>query len=66
MLFQPIYFQKEKIPFTSVIIQENMDALTRKDQALLTNIIDKQFSSFDAFSENIEGYVERESMTVMQ
>lgn len=55
-------FQKEKIPFTSVIILENMDVLTKKDQALLTNIADKQYASFEAFSTSIESYVERESM----
>jgi hypothetical protein len=57
-------FQKENIPFTSVIIHENMEDLSRKDRTLLTNTVDKQFTSFDAFASQFEKYVERESRMV--
>ncbi len=54
-------FQNEKLPFTSVIIHENMENLGPTDRSLLTNTVDKQYTNFAAFTENIHSYVHRES-----
>ncbi len=58
-----LMLQKENVPFTSVIVHENFDGLPKKDKARLTNIVDKQFSSFEGFTDHMEGFILRESMT---
>lgn len=53
-------FQKEAIPFRSAIVLEDLEVLSRKDQARLMSIADKQFPSFTDFKENAPAYFERE------
>lgn len=53
-------FQKQHIPFRSLIIHENFNSLTAFNRNQITNAADKQFASLDDFrAEGIE-YVERE------
>lgn len=59
-----LFLQKEQVHFNSVIILESVDGISRKDQINLMNAVDKQFASFDAFTNNIEAYIARESMIV--
>ncbi len=54
-------FQKSKIPFRSVIVHEDFEALRKKDQSIITNASDKQFSSLRAFTTDGERYLEREA-----
>jgi hypothetical protein len=54
-------FQRNRLPFTSVIIHEDFDALTRKDRKRITSAADKQFTDLDDFKENGLGYIEREA-----
>ena len=54
-------FQIERIPFRSVIVHEDFEnALSKKDQARITNAADKQFATFDDFKANAEQYFARE------
>jgi hypothetical protein len=54
-------FQRNRLPFTSVIIHEDFDALTRKDRKRITSAADKQFTDLDDFKKNSLGYIEREA-----
>ena len=53
-------FQNEAIPFRSAIVLEDLEILSRKDQARLMSIADKQFPSLTDFQENALTYFERE------
>lgn len=53
-------FQNEMIPFRSVAILEDLDVLSKKDQARLMSVIDKEFPSLTDFQENALKYFERE------
>lgn len=53
-------FQKQKIPFRSLIIHEDFDGLSSFYRNQITNMADKQFTSLDDFrAEGIE-YISRE------
>ena len=55
-----LYFQKQKIPFRSLIIHEDFEGLTSFNRNQITNTADKQFTSLDDFrTEGIE-YINRE------
>jgi hypothetical protein len=54
-------FQKEKLRFTSVIVHEDFEVLTKKDRTRITNAADKQFTSLEDFRANAEEYLEREA-----
>lgn len=53
-------FQKAKLPFRSVAVHQEFEALPRKDRSRLTSAIDKQFISLEDFQENVVQYLERE------
>ena len=55
-------FQKRKLPFTSVVVHENFDSLTKHDRTRITSAADKQFPSWEEFLQNIDAYLIRESM----
>ncbi len=58
-------FQIKGIPFRSVIVHQDFESgLTKKDQARITNVADKQFTSLADFTSNGEAYFARESMLV--
>ena len=54
-------FQKQDIPFRSVMIHEDFETgLSKKDQKRITNAADKQFTTLDDFKKDAEGYFARE------
>ena len=53
-------FIQKKISFRSVAIHENFDDLPQKDKSIITNVVDKQFTSFDEFQKLGPEYFERE------
>lgn len=60
-------FQIVKLPFRSVIVHEDFEnGLSKKDQSLITNAADKQFTSLADFRLNAEAYFERESELLSQ
>jgi hypothetical protein len=55
-------FQIKHIPFRSVIVHDDFESgLSKKDQAIITNVADKQFTSLVDFQQNAEMFFERES-----
>ena len=52
-------FQKRGLPFRSVIIHEDFDSLSRFNRNQITNVSDKQFTSFDEFRAEGEAYLDR-------
>lgn len=42
-------FQKNKLPFRSVVIHQDFESLTKTDRQIITNAVDKQFTSLDEF-----------------
>ena len=54
-------FQRNKLPFRSMVVHEDFDKVGRKDKTRLTSACDKQFISLDDFRENAEQYLERET-----
>jgi hypothetical protein len=57
-------YQREHIPFRSVIVHENFESLGKKDQTRITNIADKQFTTFTDFATDAQRYFARESQSV--
>jgi hypothetical protein len=54
-------FQKRNLPFRSVIVHEDFEALRKKDQSIITNASDKQFSNLRAFVEDGKKFFDREA-----
>jgi citrate lyase gamma subunit len=54
-------FQREAIPFRSLVIHENFESLTAFNRQQITNAADKQFYSFDGFKTDSITYLERET-----
>lgn len=54
-------FQKAKLPFKSIAVNENFETLPRKDRTRLTSAVDKQFTDLADFKQNAEQYLEREA-----
>lgn len=54
-------FQRNKLPFRSMVVHEDFDKIWRKDKTRLTSACDKQFTSLDDFRQNAEQYLERET-----
>ena len=57
-------FQMNGIPFRSVIVHDDFEDLSKKDQARITNAADKQFTSLLDFQRNADVYFSRESEVV--
>ena len=53
-------FLRSEIPFRSVVVHENFEALTTKDRRILTNVVDKQFTDLDDFQKSGADYIRRE------
>ena len=53
-------FIRHKLPFRSMVVHEDFDALPRKDRARLTSACDKQFTSLDDFRATARQFLERE------
>jgi hypothetical protein len=54
-------FIAEKLNFSSLIVLESIDVLSKKDQVRLMSAADKQFPSLEDFQKYAEEYIERES-----
>ncbi|MBW1702538.1 MAG: DUF1828 domain-containing protein [Deltaproteobacteria bacterium] len=54
-------FQRASIPFKSVAVHEDFEALSRKDRKRITSAADKQFVDLDDFRNNGEEFMEREA-----
>lgn len=54
-------FQRNKLPFRSMVVHEDFDKIGVKDKKRLTSACDKQFTSLDDFKQNAEQYLERET-----
>lgn len=53
-------FQKQRIPFRSLIVHENIDNLSSFNRNQIMNAADKQFASIDDFCVDGLDYIERE------
>lgn len=53
-------FQKQHLPFRSLVIHEDFENLSSFYRNQITNTVDKQFTSFDDFSAEGMEYIERE------
>jgi len=53
-------FQREKIPFRSLIIHENFDNLSGFNKQQIINAADKQYYTFEGFRTDYKAYFERE------
>jgi hypothetical protein len=52
-------FQKAKLPFRSVVIHQDFESLSRIDRQIITNAVDKQFTSLDEFASSGREAIER-------
>ncbi len=52
-------FQKNQLPFVSLVVHEGFENLPKKDRTRITSAVDKQFVSLDDFTENAVGYLKR-------
>jgi Domain of unknown function DUF1828 len=52
-------FQKAKLPFRSVVVHQNFDSLSKTDRQIITNAVDKQFTSLDEFDGSGHEAIER-------
>ena len=57
-------YQRAKLPHRSLVIHENFDSLSGFNRNQITDIVDKQFTSFDVFKEGQRQYFEREFESV--
>ena len=53
-------FIRHKLPFRSIVVHEDFDALSRKDRSRLTSACDKQFTSLEDFRSGARQFLERE------
>jgi len=53
-------FIRHKLPFRSIVVHEDFDALPRKDRSRLTSACDKQFTSLEDFRSGARQFLERE------
>jgi hypothetical protein len=54
-------FQRSRIPFKSVAVHEDFEALSKKDRKRITSAVDKQFVDLDDFKNHGEEYFIREA-----
>jgi hypothetical protein len=52
-------FQKSKLPFRSVVIHQDFESLNKTDRQIITNAVDKQFTSLDEFAVSGKEAIER-------
>ena len=52
-------FEKAKLPFRSVVVHQNFEALAKNDRSIITNAVDKQFTSLEHFKEHGVATLER-------
>ena len=52
-------FQRNKLPFRSVVIHQDFESLNKTDRQIITNAVDKQFTSLDEFNASGKQAIER-------
>lgn len=52
-------FERNKIPFRSIVVHQDFNALPKKDRSIITSAADKQFISLDDFREHGASALER-------
>jgi Domain of unknown function DUF1828 len=52
-------FQKAKLPFRSVVIHQDFESLNKTDRKIITNAVDKQFTSLEEFEATGKEAIER-------
>jgi hypothetical protein len=52
-------FQRAKLPFRSVVIHQDFESLGNTDRQIITNAVDKQFTSLDEFDHSGRDAIER-------
>lgn len=55
-------FQKYNIPFRSMAVHEDMEALPKKDKQRITSAVDKHFFDLEDFKKNGKQYLDREAV----
>jgi len=55
-------FQKAKINYRGIVVNEDFNSLPKNDRTRLTNACDKQFTSIDEFKSSAKSFLERERM----
>lgn len=53
-------YMRNTIPFRSIVVHEDFEALSTKDRKIITNVVDKQFTDFSDFKNTAKDYLERE------
>jgi hypothetical protein len=56
-------YMRQKIPFRSIAVHEDFDALSAKDRKIITNVADKQFTDIEDFRAHGCEYFEREMVS---
>jgi hypothetical protein len=52
-------FQKAKLRFRSVVVHQDFENLSKTDRQIITNAVDKQFTSLDEFESSGREAIER-------
>lgn len=52
-------FQKRGLPFSSIVVHEDFESLSKFNRRQITNISDKQFTTFDDFKTEGEAFLDR-------
>lgn len=56
-----LQFQLTGLPFASCAVHQSFDDLARRDRALITNAVDKQFATLDDFQRESRPWLERQA-----
>lgn len=52
-------FQRSGLPFRSVVVHQDFDSLSKTDRKIITNAVDKQFTSLDEFDQHGKEAIQR-------
>lgn len=52
-------FQRSRLRFRSVVVHQDFESLSNTDRKIITNAVDKQFTSLDEFNENGKEAIQR-------
>lgn len=55
-------FQKSQLPFRSIAVHEDMEALPKKDKQRITSAVDKHFFDLEDFRKNGRSFLDREAV----
>lgn len=52
-------FQRSGLPFRSVVVHQDFESMSKTDRKIITNAVDKQFTSLDEFNKNGKEAIQR-------